>query len=212
MVASAKEKADPGCFKDVLSHLQTANGVPYFDLGDVGLPNFFPIPSSPGELHDNYSEISHPLSCGVTGVSTSSGVSGGSGFVGVAGGSGSVGVTVGCGSDVVAGGSSSSGGSSGLTSGETATSSTSGCKGVDDKKINERSCAIQIVRKKTAPKVTTSNLETLYRGGHVLFENSDGNSQAQCFNLLQGNSSLLNLALSKVKTKDFRNIKGNSNN
>jgi hypothetical protein len=40
VVASAKEKENPGSLDDVLSALQTTNNVPRFKLGDVTLPNF----------------------------------------------------------------------------------------------------------------------------------------------------------------------------
>lgn len=66
---------------------------------------------------------------------------------------------------------------------------------------------INVVKKKTAPAVTAANLEKMVRDGHVLFETSEKLSQKQCLDLMKSNLLECKIALSKVKSRDFRSLK-----
>ena len=64
--------------------------------------------------------------------------------------------------------------------------------------------SITIIKKKTAPVVTTGNLEKLFREGHILFENENSLSQSACLDYLKGNLMECKLALTNVISRDFR--------
>lgn len=72
------------------------------------------------------------------------------------------------------------------------------------KKKTDTFPSICIVKRKTAPAVTSASLETMYREGLVRFENNDGLDQDKCLELLKGNMLERKIALSKIKVKDFR--------
>jgi len=71
---------------------------------------------------------------------------------------------------------------------------------------------ITIIKRKTAPKVTTGNLEEMFRTNQIIFENTSNMSQEDCLEALKTNLIDCKLAVLSVKTKDFRTVMKNTGN
>jgi hypothetical protein len=198
IIASAKETDNPGSFQETFSKLQTLNSLPVVNLGDivVGGINLIPFVSnkSVGDI------VNEPLNnqpvfvdSAVPSTSRNVQTSGGMQASGDVQASGQAHAS---GKMQVAGDVQASGGmrTSGVMSG--------GKHSSDD-----TLATIHIIKKKSAPRVTTANLKSLFLEGHVYFETSSGLNQEQCHAFLVENSILCDIALTKVKVKDFRGLK-----
>jgi len=191
VVAAAREKEDPGCFTGVLNSLQTINKIPTFKLGDVKAPCLKTLVGDQSVPH-----VSLDRSAPASNISL---IAGGAS---VAGENASVSVR----EDIVA--------SDAPLLDTTESSVTSGISHIrssfskgERKKFPE----ILIFKKKSAPTITSTNLETLFRDGNIAFENNDGLSGEKCLKLLKGNLLECKNAITKSKIKDFRTIKSNNN-
>jgi len=72
--------------------------------------------------------------------------------------------------------------------------------------------SIFIIKKKTAPMLTSNNIEKLYRDGQIILESSEKLPPDECLRLLLGDLIECKTAISKAKTKDFRSLKSSNLN
>jgi len=66
---------------------------------------------------------------------------------------------------------------------------------------------ITILKKKTTPTITSSNIERLYKEGFLRFDTPEKLSTERCLQLLLGNLMECKVAISKSVTRDFRSLK-----
>ena len=184
VVATAKDKESPGCFRETLIELQTVNKVPAFNMGNIVPPNFESLMSVyNGQSRDD----------GASGTRRRSS------------------------KDAYSSGTQRNR-SVPETSGTQQMSPThTGSNGTKPKNKNVATTSrqkagrsfpkITIIKKKTSPAITSTNMEKLYNEGSILFESAEKLAPEKCLELLLGNLIECKDAISKSISRDFRSLK-----